>query len=202
MERKLMTLYDSRAPKLGLCFDWETSGSDCNKDSSIDYQGISLGMAIFNTRTFEVVDDFYVEIKFDESRYKWSAEAEAIHRLTRDHLAKHGVSQEEAACQVVEFIMKWMGPNPNVMVLGHNIPYDIKFMRQLLERFELMFRIHHVMLDTAGCAFIAFTTYKSDHLFDLLCDGKSDGHNALEDVFMTIEAAKNMRAIFEAGLNG
>lgn len=198
----MTALYPTRAPRFGLCFDFETSGSDWNKDSSIDFQGISLGMAIFETRTFDIVDELYLEIKFDATRYKWSADAEAIHGLTREHLDQFGITQEEAACEVVEFLLKYLGPNPNVMVCGHNIPYDVKFMRQLLEPFELMFNIHHVMLDTAGAAFIAFTTYKSDDLFDLLCNGQRDTHNALEDVRMTLEAAKNMRALFEAALNG
>ena len=198
----MLTLYTSRAPKWGLCFDFETSGSNFYGDSSIDYQGISLGMAIFETRTFAIIDELYLEIKFDATRYKWSIEAEAIHGLTREHLEQYGLTPEEAACEVVEFLLKYLGPNPNVMVCGHNIPYDIKFMKQLLEPFELMFNIHHVMLDTAGAAFIAFTTYKSDHMFDLLCNGQRDTHNALEDVRMTLEAAKNMRALFEAALNG
>jgi oligoribonuclease (3'-5' exoribonuclease) len=197
-----MALYPTCAPKWGLCFDWETSGSDWNKDSSIDYQGISLGMAVFDTRTFDIVAEHYLEIKFDATKYKWSKEAEAIHGLTIEHLEQNGLTQEEAACEVVEFLLKYFGPNPNIMICGHNIPYDVKFMKQLLGQFELMFNIHHVMLDTAGAAFIAFTTYKSDHLFDLMCNGKRDEHNALEDVRMTLEAAKNLRALFEAALNG
>lgn len=197
-----MALYPSRAPKLGLCFDWETSGSDWDKDSSIDYQGISLGMAVFNTRTFDVIDTLYLEIKFDESRYKWSKEAEAIHHLTREHLAINGLSNEDAACAVIEFLLKYFGPNPNIMIMGHNIPYDVKFMKQLLEPFGLMFNIHHVMLDTAGACFINFVTYKSDHLFQLAGVGDRDMHNALEDVLMTIGAAKFMRDVMEAAING
>lgn len=197
-----MALYPSKAPTYGLCFDWETSGSDWNKDSSIDYQGISLGLAVFNTRTFDVIDTEYLEVQFDESKYKWSKEAEAIHRISREHLAQHGLSSEDAACKVVEFLLKYFGPNPNIMIMGHNIPYDVKFMKQLLEPFELMFNIHHVMLDTAGACFINFTTYKSDHLFELSGVGERDMHNALEDVLMTINAAKFMREVMEAAING
>jgi oligoribonuclease (3'-5' exoribonuclease) len=198
-----MPLYPTRAPRFGLCFDFETSGSDWGSpNSAIDYQGISLGLVVFETRTFDIIAEDYFEIKFDATKYKWSKDAEKIHGLTQEFLEEFGLTKEEAACRVIEFMLKYFGPNPNVMVCGHNIGYDIKFMHQLLDEFELMFNIHHVRLDTAAAEFIAFTTYKSDDLFDLLCNGKRDTHNALEDCRMTLEAAKNMRLLFEAAING
>ena len=35
-------------PDCGLCIDWETSGSNFDGDSSIDYQGIAFGSMIKN----------------------------------------------------------------------------------------------------------------------------------------------------------
>lgn len=196
----MLELYKSRAPKYGLGFDFETSGSDWNKDSSIDYQGISLGMAIFDTRTLNVIDTLYIEIKFDATKYKWSKEAEAIHGLTQEHLEIHGLSNEDAVIAVIEFLIKHFGPNPNIMILGHNVGYDVKFMKQLLDPHGMMFNIHHVMLDTAGASFINFLTYKSDHLFELTGVGDRDTHNALADILMTIDAVKFIRELIEEAI--
>lgn len=195
-------LFASHAPRWGLCFDWETSGSDWNGDSSITYQGLSLGMAVFDTRTFDVVGELYLERKFDASRYLWSKEAEAIHGLSREYLDANGLDEEEFVVQTIEFIIKYFGPNPVIMCMGHNIPYDLKFMSQLLSPHGLMFRPYHVLLDTAGVSFINFTTHKSDHLFQIAGVGERDTHNALIDVYMTIAAAKFMRDLVEEAVNG
>ncbi len=196
----MLTLYKSLAPKLGLCFDFETSGSSWGKDSSIDYQALSLGMVVFDTRTFDIIDDLYIEMKFDASKYQWSAEAEAIHGLTREYLEQYGLSNEDAVVAVAEFLLKYFGPNPTIMVMGHNVDYDLLFMRQLLEPHDMMFHVHNVKIDTAGVSFVNFITYKSDHLFELTGVGERDTHNALADVYMTIGAAKFMRDLVESAL--
>jgi|694.fasta_scaffold06347_29 oligoribonuclease (3'-5' exoribonuclease) len=195
-----LQLYTSRAPKLGLCLDFETSGSTWGGDSSIDHQALSLGMAVFNTRTLDVVDSLYLEMKFDASRYKWSAEAEAIHGLSQAYLEEHGLSNEDAVVQIVEFLLKYFGPNPEIMVMGHNVDYDLLFMRQMLVPHNMMFHVHNVKIDTAGVSFVNFVTYKSDHLFEITGVGDRDTHNALADVFMTIAAVKFMRDLVEMAL--
>lgn len=196
----MLTLYTSLASKLGLCFDFETSGSSWGEDSSINHQALSLGMAVFNTRTFEVIDDLYIEMKFDSSKYRWSDEAEAIHGLTREYLEENGLSNEDAVIAVCEFLLKYFGPNPTIMVMGHNIDYDLLFMKQLLQPHNMMFHVHNVKIDTAGVSFVNFVTYKSDHLFELTGVGERDTHNALADVYMTIGAAKFMRDLVESAL--
>jgi hypothetical protein len=84
-------------PARGICIDWETSGYNPPREMQghfIGYadkhQGIALGAAIFDVETFEVIDTFYVDIKFDESKYIWSDGAEKIHGLTREYLNKNG----------------------------------------------------------------------------------------------------------------
>lgn len=198
-----MALFTSRAPTYGVCIDWETSGSDYElklKELKTRYQGISCGLVIFNTRTFDVIDTLYIELKFDKSKYLWSPEAEAIHGLSREYLEANGLSAEDAACEVAEFLLKYFGPNPKIMVMGHNVDFDIGFTEQLLEPYDLMFHIHHVKLDTACASFILFTTYKSDHLFELTNDTGRQLHNSLEDALLTVNACKVMRELAESAL--
>lgn len=193
--------YKSLAPAFGLALDFETSGSDFERGHSADiYQGISFGAAIFDTRTFEVKDTLYREIQFDESKYKWSMDAQRIHGLSREYLAENGVTREQACCDLVEFLLKHLGPSPRVMVLGHNVEYDISYTKQLLGDFGIDFFTHHVKLDTACLSFVNFGTYKSDHLFEIMGFEHRTVHNALEDVLMTIEAAKTFKLITKEAL--
>lgn len=192
--------YKPRKDQFGLCLDWETSGSTWGGKSWEDYQGVSFGAAVFHTDTFEIIDTRYVEIKFDSEKYGWSAEAEKIHGLSREHLEANGISSEEAAVELVQFIMQYFGSNPEIIFLGHNANYDIEFTKQLLEPHGLMFNIANIMYDTCGVSFATTGYHRSDDMFHFLGLPERSQHNALEDVIYTIEAAKRIRLIFQKGL--
>lgn len=190
----------NKNPKFGLCIDWETSGSTWGGDSSIDYQGLSIGVIVFNFKTLEPVDALYLEIKFDDSKYKWSTDAEKIHGLSRKHLEENGITQEEAAISFAEMFLKYFDVDEEIFVLGHNVLFDIKFTEQLLSPFGLMFKVSHRMLDTVSIGWGAFGIIKSDDLFELLGLGDRSEHNALQDAMMTLEAAKRIRELMNANL--
>lgn len=193
--------------QFGLVIDWETSGSDWGKDSSINHQGISFGAAVFNTATFEPIETLYREIKFNSSKYKWTTEAEKIHGISIEHLEDNGVSQEDAAIDLATLILKYWGPESPVMLLGHNTGFDIAFTNQLLNSIDIEFsvqqktnlsswiQIHHVVLDTASTGFITFGLFKSDLLFEKIGFDKRGNHNALEDALMTLSTCKAIRDI-------
>lgn len=182
-------------PKFGIGIDWETTGSTWGGDSSILHQGISLGAAIFDLQTFDVIETMYVEIKFNADKYIWTDGAEKIHGLSREHLEKNGVTREEAAVELLNMMVKYIDMDKDVMVLGHNVDFDIKFTKQLLEPFELMFKVSHRHLDTSGMGLILLNAWNSNELFDILGLPERKLHNALEDILMTIEAAKRMKLL-------
>lgn len=189
-----------KLPTHGICIDWETSGSAWGQDSTIDYQGVSFGAAIFRLADFEIVDTLYCEIKFDESKYKWSEQAQKIHGLTREHLAANGMSQEDAAVALMSLYVKYFAPDEYVYILGHHVDFDIEFTKQLLVPFGIMFNIGATRIDTSGTGLIMFGIHKSEDLFQFLGLPPRQTHNALEDVVLTVEAAKNMRLIANAAL--
>lgn len=190
----------SKTPQFILGIDWETSGSEFGGDSSEKYQGIALGAIIVKFENYEIVDEFLTYIKFDPKKYNWSAKAESIHGLSREDLNEIGISQEEAAIDFVVFIMKYFGPNPTIMIFGHNADFDIAFTKQLLEPFGLMFNLHHVNLDTASIGLSTSGVYSSEILFTDLGLPKRKEHNPLEDIKYTLEILKNVREVYEAGL--
>ena len=187
-------------PKFGLCIDWETSGSTWGGDSSKDYQGLSIGAVIFDTQTFDVFKTFYREIKFDPSKYKWTDEAAKIHGLTIEHLEEHGVTQEEAAIDFASFLMEVFDVQKPIMTLGHNREFDIAFTKQLLEPFDIMFKVHHVNLDTSGIGFVTMGLYKSNLLFDALGFDERGAHNSLEDALITVGVCQRIRMLMNSAL--
>lgn len=194
-------------PKFGLCLDWETSGALWGGDSASIYQGLSFGAIVFNTEDFSVVEEVYVEVKFDAAKYQWTDGAAKIHGLTIEHLEEHGISQEDAAILLAELILKYWGPDGKVMFLGHNPGFDIRFTHQLMEVIDIEFSVerktkmggwiplHHVVLDTSAAGFIAFNLYKSDLLFKHLGFADRADHNALQDARQTLETCAVIRAI-------
>lgn len=187
--------------KLGLCLDFETSGSNFGGDSTIDYQGLSFGAIIFNTETFEEVESIYVEMKFDASKYKWSEEAEAIHGMSREYLEENGVDRDEALAELLSLILKYFGPNPGkILFLGHNCQFDIDFTLQLCRDFGMEIVPFHVILDTSSTGYILTGMYKSNDIFETFANISRDKHNALDDARACLTSARVMREIFQAGL--
>jgi len=185
-------------PKFGLAIDWETSGADWGNPmgSHIKYQGLSFGAIVFNADDFSEVDRLYCEIQFDESKYGWQESAAKIHGLTREYLNENGIPREEAAILLAELILKYFGTD-EVMFLGHNIGFDIGFTDQLLGDYGITIKKHHVKVDTSSAGYIMTGRYKSDQLFSFFGFDARNAHNAMQDVEMTLEVCRILRAFGE-----
>ena len=186
--------------RLLLCLDTETTGSDRNlshEEIFKVYQAISFGAIVATSDTFEEVAKIEFKVKYDP-KYKWSEEAEKIHGLTREQLEKEGLTSEEAAVELAEFLLNHFGTG-KIMFLGHNPWFDIHAMKQLLEPFGVMPDLHHVVLDTSALGWITCSKYKSDDLFGLFIGGRSEKHGALNDAEMTLSVARSVRQIMNAG---
>jgi DNA polymerase III epsilon subunit-like protein len=198
-------------PEFGLCIDWETSGAAFGKDSSKQFQGISFGAIVFRTADFSPVEKLYRMVKFDESKWAWSEEAEKIHGLSREKLEMEGVDATEAAGDLAELILKYFG-NTKVMFLGHNPEFDRRFTNQLLMNLSIEFstervtqseawiEVHHVMLDTSALGMITLGLFKSDLLFDRLGFAERGAHNALQDAEQTLETCAAIRQLVQLGM--
>ena len=193
--------------KYGLCIDWETSGADFGKDSSLTYQGIAFAAGVFDTDTFQIVEELYLMIKFDKSRWKWTKEAEEIHGISIQQLNEKGIPAEDAAIKLAELILKYWGPDSKVLFLGHNATFDIRFTNQLLNEigFEISIerkdpdktwiQLHHVILDTSSAGYVVLGLYKSDNLFEKIGFKARGKHSALEDMRQTVQTCEVLRTI-------
>lgn len=207
----------NNVPKFGLCIDWETTGADFGKDSSLRYQGITFGAIVFDTQTFQEIEKIYVEVKFNsgtvKNDYEWTEGAQKIHGKTREYLDANGVTMEDAAIKLLELIVKYFS-GTKVVFLGHNPEFDIRFTAQLLREIGVEFsverkhedtldtwiEIHHVVLNTSALGFITLGIFKSDQLFERIGFEKRGEHNALTDAEYTLQTCAAIKTLVETGL--
>lgn len=196
-----------KMPKFGLCIDWETSGATWGEmEYARDWQGVSYGAVIFDFATLSPIETLYREVKFTpkgprgDKKWGWSQEAQNIHGLSKEYLGVSGISQQEAAMDLAQLLLDTFGPNPYIPLLGHNKDFDVAFTRQLLDSIDLKLNLFHVNLDTSGLGLLTLGIHRSNDLFEFLGLPERKDHNALEDALYTLESAKRIRGLVNAGL--
>lgn len=199
-----------------LAIDCETTGLCFGTDSPVHnpktgerHQTVSWGVIVARADNLKPVEKLYVEIKWNEESKRQRADnpefgkyAEKVHGLTQKHLEQNGVTEEEACILIGNLIMKYWGPENNIVTLGHNVHrFDLDYMRDMFRRqgIELKFANRHV--DTSSIGFCTWNTFNSDDLFDAVGLEERGDHNALEDIENTLHAARVTRLIFNKGLD-
>jgi hypothetical protein len=185
-------------PKFGLAIDWETSGYSTPSYAE-KHQGLSFGAIVFDAKSLDPIEHIYREIQFDQSKYLWDEGAEKVHGLSREYLRANGVTQEQAALDLGNLIIKYFGTE-DVPLLGHRVYFDKAFNDQLLSSIGVNVNWHPLMFDSASTGAFFLETTKSDEIFDLLGLPPRGAHNSLEDITYTLAVMKRMKEIFMAGL--
>ncbi len=115
-------------PETWISIDVETSGPTPGVASLL-----SIGACVVGRPD----ESFYVELR-PVPGMGWTAEAEAIHALTRDHLAEHGLEPAEAMGRFAE----WIAALPQVVrggrpvFVGFNAAFDWMFVADYFWRFH------------------------------------------------------------------
>lgn len=184
-------------PKFGLGIDWETSGYSVPEYAKY-HQGISFGAIIFDVKSLDPVEELYLEIKFSD-KYKWDAGAERVHGVSRAHLAQHGIPQEEAAAELCNLVIKYLGTE-DVVLLGHRVHFDRAFTEQLTQTIGISLPYHPTTVDTASLSTVLMEMTKSEEIFQTLGMPPRQKHNALEDIRYTLRSVKRMKELFFKGV--
>jgi hypothetical protein len=202
--------------KFSLWLDWETSGANFKltyPEQAKIYQGVQLGLVIADNETFEEVAATKITIKFDP-KYKWEDAAQKIHGLSREYLEENGVTREEAAIAVIEFMLEHFNKDVLFMLAdgpvdrnshrvcfgGHNLEFDIAHFKELLAEVGFGVDEHHVKLNTTVIGFHGTGLYKSDDLFQLFGAEKRGAHDALDDTRQALAVARGIKSLITAGL--
>jgi DNA polymerase III epsilon subunit-like protein len=188
-----------KQPKFGLALDTETSGAIWGElgNTFERFQVLSWGLIIFEMETLKEVETAYLEVKFNADDYEWTKSAENVHGLSIEHLEQNGITEEEAAIEIASLLLKYFGPNDEIMMLGHNVDFDIKGLKHLMKKFGIELKISHRKFDTVGAGWIALGVYNSNELFDVCGFSERGAHNALEDIRMTLDAARTIRELVQ-----
>lgn len=176
-----------------LAFDCETSGVNFDGiDPSINYKMLSAGLIIADA-DFKPIEELYVEFKWADSdkHYKWSEQAFSIHGLSKEHLDKHGVTENDGAEAIGGILYEHFGMDNAITLLGTNVAsFDQFFLKRFLNNMGIPFKFSHRMLDTFSLGYGTLGAYTSDELFDILGFAKRTNHNALEDARMSLNSFK------------
>ena len=181
-----------------LAIDAETSGIAFGSvDPSVGFQSVAWGFVVADTE-FNPIDRLYVEIKWN-GESQWSERAEQVHGLSKSYLEKNGLSEEDAAVEIAEFLLNHFSPNDSIICLGHNVRnFDIPFLVSLLGKFDLTFKFAHRSIDTFSPGFILAGKRNSDEIFEHFGMPARHEHNALKDAEYALKVCRNIRKLWRA----
>lgn len=192
--------------KYVLALDCETGGvalgcddPSYNPATGEIFPSVSWGFLVLDGSTLKEVDSLYLEINPNDD-YTWDAGTEQVHGLTRQYLRKKGMKEEDAVMAIAKLILKYWGPDSYISLMGHNVMFDKWFLQRLMRRHDIELKFSNRLIDTNSLGYILLEMYNSDDLFDIVGLKAREHHNALEDIRMTVEAARRLRTVFQTAV--
>lgn len=207
--------------KYVLVMDCETTGLFKGENPVIcpkthkEYQSVSWGFLVVDFETLEIIDKLYVIIKWN-GKSEWDFEAQKIHGMSKEYLNEHGFDEKEAVEIIGSFLEKYWGPyevvegktrtyakfpSTHMHLMGINVmSFDVHFLNHLFKRVlgeDIILNISHRHIDLNSVGLLTLGTYTSDELFDAVGLEKRGIHNALEDVKMTLDAARRIKLLWK-----
>lgn len=189
----------------GLCFKNYSHNENVvhNPDSGEHHQAVSWGIMVVDAATFNVIEEEYIEVKWNEetkrqraANPKFGKVAEGVHGLTYDYLEKNGVDEEQAVLRIGKMITKYFGTDNAIKLLGHNVMFDMQFLRELFQRFGINLKFGSRIYDSNALSFGTIGAWNSDDLFSTMGFAERDSHNALEDIKLTVEMFRITKALW------
>ena len=187
-----------------LFVDVETSGYDLtnmlDRTGNGKFQMVSIGAIVASATTLKELDEFYIEFQYMD-QCEWSAGAERIHGLTKEHLEQHGVSYEDGFAAFVEFLIKHFDPTRAITLGGHNVAtFDRHFVIQLFMHNQAEIQLSGHSVDSYTLGKVLLNANNSNELFEMIGIPR-DTHNALEDARASLKAARLVKKLYETAVN-
>jgi DNA polymerase III epsilon subunit-like protein len=137
---------------------------------------------------------FYVEVK--PTSMNSQAEAMAVHGLSLDELARHGLDSTEAMVQFEAWTLAQVPEGSAPVFVAYNAPFDWMFIQDAFQRALGRNPFGHAPLDIRalylGQTGAAWESIRLNDLFDRYLGGRRLSHNALEDA---LDQAALLRAL-------
>lgn len=131
------------------CIDCESSGP-----VPALYNLISLGVVVVRrdpaTGKHTLGAEKYWELQL--AFPGWEDEAERIHKLTREHLDKHGLPPRQVLTELSAFTKQHCAENEKPLFVGHNAPFDWMMVNYYYHHFAVKNPYGYNALDTKAMA--------------------------------------------------
>lgn len=166
--------------------DTETGGTDPQKHSLL-----SVGLVAW-TKDQGIIDS--CEILLKSEKYKCTKEAIKINKFKIEHHESIAVSHKDAITAIRNFCVKNTGKTKEIQIAGHNIQFDVAFLKLLFaeqnRNFSRLFS--HRMIDTfsilkflVDSEKIALDPISSANAFKVFKINVEQRHSALGDAVAT-----------------
>lgn len=160
-------------PKRILVVDLETTGLDPRSDAIVE-----IAACLLAPKTLTEVGWFHSVVRTD---VRMDARAASVHGVSLDDLAD--------APPLASVIKDFAGFAPNQVILaGHNVSFDVAFLRAAYEQTNHRFEFDYHLLDIWSIAFfilgaegVSLQSYSLDALCSLFGIKRGQRHRALED---------------------
>lgn len=174
-----------------LFIDTETGGID-----PIECSLFSIGIAVWEDGSIIFEDEIYIK----DDIYRTTAQALSINNIDIIQIERNGLTMHEAIEKIKEIKKQYF--NDMVMtVAGHNIAFDVSFIKQLYKNSNFSFTddFSHRMIDTASILqFLYFSGRIEENISALDSALKyfninvKKRHTALDDCKATAELFNNL----------
>jgi len=170
-----------------LFVDTETGGTDPDVHSLL-----SIGLVVW--QDFHVVDSLELLVKDTELRA--SPEALAINKINLKEHFETALDLDIAMERLLSFLRKNFMNGEKVTVAGHNISFDIQFLKKFFKRNRLEYSrfFSHRSIDTSAILYYLFLrgtmikkSISSDSAFDEFGIKVNARHSALDDALATAQ---------------
>jgi DNA polymerase-3 subunit epsilon len=167
--------------------DTETGGLDPKY-----YSLLSVGLVLWRKGRIHASKEIFI----NDGHLKASKEALEINRIDLDHHRKTAISPAEAIQQMMHFMKSNFNASEKISLAGHNICFDISFVRYLFESQKYRFGDYfsHRSIDTSAILYYLYLSGKleskiisSSAAFKHFGIEVSGRHTALGDAIATAE---------------
>ena len=170
-----------------LFIDTETGGLNPEKHSLL-----SVGMVVWEN--MEIIDS--QELLINDGILNVTEEALSINKIDLEKHRQSAISPLQAIQEIFQFINKYFPSEEKITLAGHNVHFDISFLRIFFSGNNRNFSKYfsHRIIDTSSILYYLYLTghikqkaISSDEAFELF-DIKAEGrHSALGDAIATAQ---------------
>ncbi len=170
-----------------LFIDIETGGLNPSEHSLL-----SLAAVVWDNK--EIIDS--IELFINDGKLITTDEALAINKIDIEEHKKSSISPTLAIDKLLFFIAKYFTPEKKITIAGHNVHFDIGFLKNLFFIKEKDFSsiFSHRIIDTSSILYYLYLsgylkqkTISSDAAFKLFNINVDGRHTALGDAMATLK---------------